>query len=311
MFGATDPVTKLRATTDTTGLASAAADLFEQLTEPPKPAQALTALNLIAFQKSVATQIDPAAAIDAETHSRTIRNDGRSGASPFVLAPSFAQAASRWLIAQSPDWLLPGLTQVPQKTVALLAMDKRFVEAFMAGLNHELGARLIFDEYPTGLSGTFFKSFWTDGADDIAPITSWNVLGENPAPGGFSGDPLILLIRGPLVQRYPNMQVLAVPATAAGPQRTVGSTETLPIFSGRRDPDIAFFGFPLTSAQALGTATAPGYYFIVQEHPSEPRFGGTIPAGNSAAVAAALLQHPVRLAIYASDLMAATPQGDP
>ena len=133
LFGATDPVTKLRATTDTTGLASAAADLFEQLTAPPKPAQALTALNLTMLQKSVAAQIDPAAAIDAETHSRTIRNDGRSGASPFVLAPSFAQAASRWLIAQSADWLLPGLTQVPQKTVALLAMDKRFVEAFMAG----------------------------------------------------------------------------------------------------------------------------------------------------------------------------------
>ena len=138
---------------------------------------------------------------------------------------------------------------------------------------------------------------------------SWNVLGNNPASGGFSGDPLVLLIRGPLVQRYPNMQVLAVPATSAGPQRTVGSTETLPIFSGRLDPDIAFFGFPLTSAVALGTATTPGYYFVIQEHPSEPRFGGAIPAGNSAAVAAALLQHPVRLAIYASDLMAATAQG--
>ncbi len=193
--------------------------------------------------------------------------------------------------------------------MALLAVDQRFVEAFMAGLNHEMGTRLIFDEYPTDVSATYFKSFWSDGVDDVAAIADWSTLGNNPAPGAFGGDPLVLLIRGPLVQRYPNMQVLAVPATAAGPQRTLGATETWPIFSGRVDPDIAFFGFPLTSAQALGTATTPGYYFVIQEHPSEPHFGGTIPAGSSATVAAALLQHPVRLAIYASDLMTATAEG--
>ena len=309
LFGAADPVATLRASTDTTGLAASAATLFEQLSAPAKPAVVLTALNLTAFQKSVAAQIDPAAAIDAEAHSRTVRTDGRNGAAPFVVAPSFPQAASPWLIAQSRDWLLPGLTQVPPKTVALLAVNKRFLEAFMAGLNHEMGARLVFDEYPTSLSATFFQSFWSDGTDDIAPITGWGDLGNNPAPGGFGGDPLVLLIRGPLVQRYPNMQVLAVPATAPGPQRTLGSTETSPIFSGRVDPDVAFFGFPLTSAQVLGTATTPGYYFVIQEHPSEPRFGGAIPAGSSASVAAALLQHPVRLAIYASDLMTATAQG--
>ena len=309
LFGGSDAVDKLRASTDTTGLATAAATLFEQLSAPPKAAPTLTALNLTAFQRSFAAAIDPAAAIDAETHSRTVRTDGRSGAAPFVVAPSFPQAASPWLIALSSDWLLPGLTQVPPKTIALLAVDRRFVEAFMAGLNHELGARLIFDEYPTSLSATFFQSFWTDANDDIAPVTGWSVLGNNPAPGGFSGDPLVLLMRGPLVQRYPNMQVLAVPATAAGPQRTVGTAETWPIFSGRVGSDIAFFGFPLTSAQALGTATTPGYYIVIQEHPSEPRFGGAIPAGSSATAAAALLQHPVRLAIYAADLMTAPATG--
>jgi hypothetical protein len=166
-----------------------------------------------------------------------------------------------------------------------------------------LGQRLIFDEYPTDLSATFFKSFWAQSADDIAPMNAWGALGGNPPSGGFSGDPMVLLIRGDLVRRYLNMQVLAVQATAAGAQRTLGATETAILFSGRMDPDVAFYGFPLTSAQALGTATTPGYYFVIQEHPSEPRFGGSIPAGSSAAVAAALLQHPVRLAIYAADLL--------
>jgi hypothetical protein len=175
----------------------------------------------------------------------------------------------------------------------------------MAGLNHEMGRRLIFDEYPTDLQATFFKSFWNDKAEDVASLDTWATLGDNVAPGGFSGDPLVLLIRGALVRRYPNMQVFAVQATEGGPQRTLGGTETPILFSGRMDPDVAFYGFPLTEAQALGTPTTPGYYFVIQEHPCEPRFGGAIHAGNSAAVAAALLQHPVRLAIYAPDLLKA------
>jgi hypothetical protein len=309
IFGASDPVTVLRASKDTTGLADAAAALFQQLSAPPKPAVVLTALNQTAFQKTVAAQIDPAAAIDLEAHSRTIRTDGRSGAAPFVVAPSFPQAMVRWLTALSNEWLLPGLQQVPANTVSLLAVDQRFVESFLAGLNHEMGARLIFDEFPTDLTATFFKSFWSDGADDIASMNSWGTLGENPAPGGFGGDPLVLLIRGALVRRYPNMQVFAVQATSAGANRTLSATETPVLFSGRVDPDVAFYGFPLTAAQALGTATTPGYYFVIQEHPCEPRFGGAVPAGSSAAAAAALLQHPVRLAIYAPDLLNAPAQG--
>jgi len=309
IFGASDAVSVLRASKDTTGLAAAAADLFQELSAPPKPAVVLTALNLTAFQKSVASQVDPAAAIDLEAHSRTIRTDGRSGAAPFVVAPSFPQAMVRWLTALSKEWLLPGLSQVPANTAALLTVDQRFVESFLAGLNHEMGGRLIFDEFPTDLTATFFKSFWSDGADDIAPMDTWGTLGNNPAPGGFGGDPLVLVIRGALVRRYPNMQVFAVQATSASPTRTLGATETPILFWGRVDPDVAFYGFPLTAAQALGTATTPGYYFVIQEHPCEPRFGGAFPPGSSAAAAAALLQHPVRLAIYAPDLVSDPTQG--
>lgn len=309
LFGTGDPVTTLKAVEDKTGLADAAATLVQQLSAAPAAGVVLQALNLASFQKSVAPQADPSAAIDGEVQSRAIRTDGRSGAAPFVVAPSFPQAMSQWLGGVSQEWLLPGLSEVPAKTVSLLAADRRFLEAFMVGLNHEMGQRLIFDEYPTDLGATFFKNFWSEGADDIAPMSNWGTLGENSSSGGFSGDPMVLLIRGDLVRRYPNMQVLAVQATSAGAQRTLGTTETGILFSGRMDPDVAFYGFPLTSAQTLGTATTPGYYFVIQEHPSEPRFGGTIPAGNSATVAAALLQHPVRLAIYAADLLTAPPAG--
>jgi hypothetical protein len=303
LFGVGNPVATLKGIADPSGLAMAAATLVGQLTTPPKPGATLKALNLLKLQNTLAGQIDPVAAIDAQAHARTVRNDGRSGAAPFVVAPSFSQAMSAWLAAMSPAWLLPGLSQVLPNSLALVAVNRRFVEAFMAGLNHEMGRRLIFDEFPTDVAATFFKSFWNDGADDIAPVGTWGVLGYNPPLGAPVGDPLVLVVRGALVRRYPNIQVLAVQATSAGPTRTLGGTETPALFSCRIDPDVAFYGFPLTVEDALGTATTPGYYIVIQEHPSEPRFGGAIPAGSSAAIAAALLQHPVRLAVYAADLL--------
>jgi hypothetical protein len=310
-FGARDPVATLNGIPDPTGLATAAATLFQQLTAPPKSGNTVRALNLATLHKTVTAAVDPAGAIDAQVQARTVRTDGRTGASPFVVAPTFPQPMSQALGAMSLEWLLPGLGQVPANTVSLLAVNRRFIESFMAGLNHELGRRLVFDEYPTDLEATFFQSFWSAGAADIAPLTTWNALGANPAPGSFSGDPLVLVVRGDLVRRYPNMEVFGVKATEAGPQRTLGATETPTLFSGRMDPDVAFYGFPLTEADALGSSTAPGYYFVLQEHPSEPRFGGGLPAGSAATVAAALLQHPVRLAIYAADLLAPPPPGGP
>ena len=47
-------------------------------------------------------------------------------------------------------------------------------------------------------------------------------------------------------------------------------------------PDVSFFGFDITPAAALGKDGTAGYYVVIQEHPTEPRFGldvGT-PAGN-------------------------------
>jgi hypothetical protein len=311
LFGTADPVSTLKSAGDTTGLAAAGVTLLEQLSTQPKPGPVLNALNLANFQRTVAAQVNPAAAIDGQVQARVVRNDGRSGAAPFVVAPSFSQAMSQWLTTLSQQWLLPGLGQVPVNTVSLLAINRRFVEAFMIGLNHEMGCRLIFDEYPTELGATFFSSFWNEGAEDIAPINDWATLGANAAPGTPGGDPLVLVIRGDLVRRYPNMQVSAIQASQPGPARTLGSgSETKILFSGRMDPDVAFYGFPLTAAVALGSTTTAGYYFIIQEHPSEPRFGGAIPANSSAAaVAAALLQHPVRLAIYAADLLAEPTSG--
>src|SRR5262249_4683594 len=52
-------------------------------------------------------------------------------------------------------------------------------------------------------------------------------------------------------------------------------TVAYPVFSGRLDPDIAFFGFDLSEAQARGGSGPDdlGWFFVLAEHPTEPRFG--------------------------------------
>jgi hypothetical protein len=51
--------------------------------------------------------------------------------------------------------------------------------------------------------------------------------------------------------------------------------ERFPIFRGTLTPDITFFGFNLSVADAVGgTAASPlGFFFVFQEQPTEPRFG--------------------------------------
>lgn len=146
-----------------------------------------------------------------------------------------------------------------------------------------------------------------------------------------------MLMRSDLLQRYPNAAISMVPAKrpgtpgAPGPDLD-GSPEQPPIFSGSLPPDVSFFGFDVTVEKAIGKDGGPGWYVVIREHPTEPRFGldvgvslGTAthlaigpkaPAGvplnghawgsNAAEMAAIVRRLPVRIALPASRLIAAT-----
>jgi hypothetical protein len=247
---------------------------------------------------------------------------------PVMAAPRFPQPMYEALRDLSQDLLVPGLGEVPDNTVALLQTNPRFVEAFLVGLNHEMARELLWRGFPTDQRGSCFRQFWdvrgggptfTSG-EDIPPIHTWvaaRSLGQN-ATGGTAGR-VVLLLRGEVFRRYPTAIVYAVRATVP-PGQTVprpGTVEAEPVFRGSLDPDIMFFGFGFTAAQARGVATDPGWFFVIQQQPAEPRFGLDVdvvpppsvhlsPAGTSAATARALLQRPVRIAIHARDLLPAS-----
>jgi len=107
------------------------------------------------------------------------------------------------------------------------------------------------------------------------------------------------------------------------------AAEVQPAFSGSMQPDVSFFGFDFTAAQATGADGSAGYYIVIQEHPTEPRFGldEDTPTGgashlgvaggplaglpldglqwgrNGAHMAGIVRQLPVRIAISASQLV--------
>ena len=203
---------------------------------------------------------------------------------PIMQAPEFPQPIYEALRDLSQDWLLPGVEKLPENSISLLMANQIFIEAFMVGLNHEMARELLWKGYPTDQKGTCFRQFWNsvgvisdteislEDQKDIKLITQWNNsdLGKNTSRKLTNGDSLVLLIRGELLKRYPNTIVYAAEADKDGEAWKIGSKEKHPIFSGTLKPDISFFGFDLTREEAV---KGNGWFFVLQEQPSEPRFG--------------------------------------
>jgi hypothetical protein len=303
----------------------AAMTAHQALIQPPQPLPYFSGqFDVNPVTALVLEKIDPAVTVTARANA-LVQFDGprdaRDPLEPIMAAPEFTTAMYALLHDLSQDLLLPGLNQVEDNTVALLRPNPRFIEAYMVGLNHEFARELLWRDYPTDQRGSYFRQFWdTRGAvpaavdPDTPPLhqwPTWNGLGENLAAG--TSNQLVLLIRGELLRRYPNPIVYAVRATGQSPDPQLGTQERYPLFRGSFEPDVAFFGFDLSEAQARGGGPTgdPGWFFVVQQHPTEPRFGLDVPPdepylrpqGNAATTALALTQRPVRVAIHATDLL--------
>jgi hypothetical protein len=208
---------------------------------------------------------------------------------PLTLEPSFPQPMYAPLRDLAAGILLPAAESIPPDAVTLLQADPAFIESYLVGLNHEMSRLLAWRGYPATGTGTYFQRFWdrppgSAAAPDIPPISAWDPtvpLGGHATSAGASGM-LLLLIRGSLPARWPGLIVRASQAAfvTAGPGRQVKNPTDVwldPVFGGRVDPDISFYGFKLTAAAArssTGPGTPnPGWFFVLAEQPFQPRFG--------------------------------------
>jgi hypothetical protein len=209
---------------------------------------------------------------------------------PIMDAPEFPQPMYEALRDLSQDFLFPGLELVPQDTVQLLQTNARFIESFMVGLNAEMSRELLWRNYPTDQRGTYFQQFWDTAAAgaeaqlDILPIHQWKDGKLGTTAVGPGDDKLVLLIRGELLRRYPGTVIYAVKAMRregrrvpaidhpeqAAAQQITPPLEAYPMFRGTLEPDVTFVGFNLTAKEVLA---ADGWFFVLQQQPTEPRFG--------------------------------------
>jgi hypothetical protein len=302
-------------------------------TAPPPPTSAMIpttgyVLNQMYPRNALAKLVKDAISTGPSVLQPTAPGVTPIGTETVLLTPSFRQPMYEPLKETSQDLLLPGLGSVAANTVLGLQTNRAFVEAYMVGLNFEMGRELLWRGFPTDQQGTYFKNFW--GYDAGSPAaTDIDDLQKNPgralgdASTGTSAQ-FVFLLRSDLLRRYPNALVYLSPiATGTTP-------DLLPLFNGSLDPDVAFFGFPISAADAKGNGTTTGYLVIIQEHPTEPRFGldaGVAPAGashltianqpaglpptgstfiwghNAAHMAGITLRQPVRVAIPVAQLL--------
>ncbi|MGH9969404.1 MAG: hypothetical protein ACREBG_16610 [Pyrinomonadaceae bacterium] len=223
--------------------------------------------------------------------------------------PVFTQPMYRPLRDISSEFLVPNLELIPNNTISLMRTNPKFIEAYMVGLNHEMGCELLWREFPTDQRGSYFRQFWDVGdvinrdpnktqAEleeellDIEKLHEWGSttsLGTHdhrllpPTPDDVR---VVLVVRGDLLKKYPTVVIYAQEAqwtTEDGRDlRVLNESDPAqkikePIFKAEIEPDIRFLGFDLTVRVAKGSANRqdnnPGWFFVLQERPGEPRFG--------------------------------------
>ena len=272
----------------------------------PVAGPVLLQANLTAMAANVVERLDPAQTIAAGIRSRLrlapwVSWTVEDPLEQVMAAPEFDTPMYEPLRDLGHDWLLPGAGRIPPETVTVVLPNQSFIEAYLLGLSYEMGRELLFHEYPTDQRGTYFPQFWDTrgalmpsgspadptGLHDITPIHRWRPdaglganVGRTPPP---PPDHLVLLVKGELLRRFPDTQVSAVEAVVGSDGlRTLGTATLYPVFSGRLEPDIAFFGFDLTLARARGGPGELGWFFVLAEHPTEPRFGLDVDDGDYA-----------------------------
>ena len=296
------------------------------LAVPPTFLTAPAPLRLDALRDAAVAQLTPLRVMSSRLEKLIIKAPEAGPQvdpfDPLLATPELERPMYETLRDLFPGLMLPGLNEVDDNTVALLITNARFVEAFLIGLNHELGRELLWRGFPTRSRTTYFRRFWdrrgqpgiSSMPNDIPPIADWKTQRLGQIAHSSEGQ-AVVLVRGELTRRYPNATFYLGEAVTVGggSKLTLGTREMHPQFRGRLAHDLLFFGFGISDAAVKGDASHPGWYFVIQEAPAEPRFGVDAaqsapneplpPEADSAKTAKRYLRRPVRVALHGATLL--------
>jgi hypothetical protein len=285
--------------------AQAVAQAIDDWLQPKKPLPKPPAkVDLKAVRDALTRAIDPRITIAARVGGRIKYGPGIRQRQPLGRLEShveFPQAMYEPLRELSQDWILPGVETVPQNTISIVQTNRRFLEAYMAGLSHAFAGEALWRGAPVYLWSTFFRHFFArecigtgthnELCKDIQRLTKWALtseLGSHDPRSRSAGETAVVLIRGDLLRRY-NPFVYVVESQANGDpaleECMFGLTvpdPLKPMFGGELPPDLIFLGFDRTPSELCsGGPHGNGYYVVLEERLSEPRFGFDIPDDES------------------------------
>jgi len=245
--------------------------------------------GLDALRTTVLAALDPRTTLPIAVNSRIAALPEASVTSfaDIMPAPELSEPTYDDLAAVSHDWLLPGLDQLPPDTATLAASNRSFISAFLVGVNHELARELLWREYPTDQRATYARQFWThqltpdptdrfDLKHELHLAAGLSLTGLQTSSADPGEDPLVLVIKGELVRRYPSVIVQAGHTTLDNGALHMADPAIDPDFRGLLEPDVLLLGFTgLTLGKVLEAKDRPNdaYWFFFSEHVSEPRFG--------------------------------------
>jgi hypothetical protein len=205
-----------------------------------------------------------------------------------MASPRFPQPLVDRLKVLDEEWVLGGVSKMPPNSICLLAVNWRFVEAFLAGANHEMARELLWRGYPTDLRGSCFRQFWRSPTPDIATMDRWfDDIGGNSEGGGQRPGLTVVVIKGDLLRRYPSTLISAERGTASAdandPQFTSDNIFGQELFRGFLGVDVTYVALDIDIA-LLQTEVDPAnrrhsWYISLLEPHDEPRFGLDEPDG--------------------------------
>jgi len=203
----------------------------DQKGRPPK----LRDLNFTAITNATLQKINPELSIPAFTLNAVripprILDQLTETFQEAMAYPEFDIPMYKPLVELSEELFLPNINLVEQNSITLLETNQRFIESYMAGLNHEFGRELLWREYVTDQRGSYFRQFWdvstflADAGEDaeelreklrdIPELHRWSrfsKLGDHDhrEQGSDNEEELVLVIRGELLKKYPTAVIYA------------------------------------------------------------------------------------------------------
>lgn len=142
---------------------------------------------------------------------------GKLSKYPVMIYPDFLDPTFFYLRELSENYIVPSAGELTNNSVTIFNNNPVFEEAFLMGMNTEMGQELLWREYPTDQRGSYFRKFWVAAElpekekletdyFDIKKIHNWKQpLGKNHVKQ--NAQMLVFAIKGELMQAYPKTTI--------------------------------------------------------------------------------------------------------